>query len=524
MNAPLGRAAAYVRMSTDHQRYSIANQLDAIHRYASEHLLEVVQVYSDAGKSGLLIKNRDGLKKLLSDVVSGEASFQVVLVYDISRWGRFQDIDESAHYEFLCRQAGMKIVYCGEQFENDGSAFSNLVKSLKRTMAAEYSRELSVKVFTGKARLAQLGFLVGCKAPYGFRRQMITAEGAPITLLRDNEQKSLTTARVILVQGPEAEVEVVRRIFRMYTEGVGTNGIAKQLNSEGIPGRHGRPWNYSTVGYMLQNEKYAGHNIFGRFTYRLRTGRRTNPPELWIRADNAFEAIVDQETFEQAQQVFKKHTDRRLLSSLRAHARKKGRLYVSNLNHDAKLPWAQIVQTHFGSLRNAYNLIGYTPPTSYDDVPTFSRSRVCAGDTVDTICRWMMELGGAGEGDRRDRLIPVAPGVLLFVAVISYKPRPRSSSWHLAVRESLKADVILLVRLDKNNSSPLDYFLIPRDVYPKRWLRLRTEDGAPYIAYRSDNLRSLIYPFLQNTMSRSNVELQPNEIAANRAVSVGPIV
>jgi hypothetical protein len=55
----------------------------------------------------------------------------------VSRWGRFQDIDEAAHYEFLCRQAGVKVIYCGEQFENDGSIFSNLVKSLKRTMAAE---------------------------------------------------------------------------------------------------------------------------------------------------------------------------------------------------------------------------------------------------------------------------------------------------------------------------------------------------------------------------------------------------
>jgi predicted site-specific integrase-resolvase len=55
-------AAAYARMSTDHQRYSIDNQLDAIHRYAGANFIEVVRVYTDAGKSGLRIKNRDGLK------------------------------------------------------------------------------------------------------------------------------------------------------------------------------------------------------------------------------------------------------------------------------------------------------------------------------------------------------------------------------------------------------------------------------------------------------------------------------
>ncbi|WP_282582731.1 recombinase family protein, partial [Pseudomonas umsongensis] len=146
-------AAAYVRMSTEHQQYSTENQLDTIRLYAVTHDLEINKVYTDAGKSGLRLEGRNALKQLFFDVESGRADYSTVLVYDVSRWGRFQDPDVSASYEVRCRQAGVSVQYCAEQFTNDGSPVSNIVKSVKRMMAGEYSRELSVKVFAGQSRL-----------------------------------------------------------------------------------------------------------------------------------------------------------------------------------------------------------------------------------------------------------------------------------------------------------------------------------------------------------------------------------
>jgi DNA invertase Pin-like site-specific DNA recombinase len=87
-------AAQYVRMSTEHQQYSLENQAAAIKRYADQHHFEIVQHYEDAAKSGLLLRNRPGLRTMLQDVVSREAHFKAILVLDVSRWGRFQDIDE----------------------------------------------------------------------------------------------------------------------------------------------------------------------------------------------------------------------------------------------------------------------------------------------------------------------------------------------------------------------------------------------------------------------------------------------
>src|SRR5438874_10410965 len=191
-------AAAYVRMSTEHQQYSTSNQMDVIREYAKRRGLEIVKEYSDEGKSGLNIAGRDSLARMIKDVQSGDVTFSSILVYDISRWGRFQDADESAHYEYICRHAGITVQYCAEQFENDGSPVSTIVKGVKRAMAGEYSRELSAKVFKGQCRLVELGFRQGGVAGYGLRRLLIDQSGKPKTQLQPGEQKSLQTDRVVL--------------------------------------------------------------------------------------------------------------------------------------------------------------------------------------------------------------------------------------------------------------------------------------------------------------------------------------
>jgi DNA invertase Pin-like site-specific DNA recombinase len=155
------RAAQYVRMSTEHQQYSIENQIAAIQEYADSHGFEIVRTYSDAARSGLDLKRRPGLRQLIEDVVGGRADYKAVLVFDVSRWGRFQDADESAHYEFLCKSAGVPIHYCAEPFSNADSIADTLLKTLKRSMAAEYIRELSAKVFAGQCRIARNGYKLG---------------------------------------------------------------------------------------------------------------------------------------------------------------------------------------------------------------------------------------------------------------------------------------------------------------------------------------------------------------------------
>src|SRR5690348_322410 len=126
------RAAQYVRMSTEHQQYSTENQSDVIREYAAKRNMVIVRTFADSGKSGLNIEGREALKELINTVQSGRADFNAILVYDVSRWGRFQDADESAYYEYVCRRAGISVLYCAEQFENDGSPVSTIFKAVKR--------------------------------------------------------------------------------------------------------------------------------------------------------------------------------------------------------------------------------------------------------------------------------------------------------------------------------------------------------------------------------------------------------
>jgi DNA invertase Pin-like site-specific DNA recombinase len=212
----LVRAAQYVRMSTDHQKYSTENQSEAMKQYAVRRGIEIVRTYADEGKSGLRIDGRDALKKLIGDVQGGTADFTTILVYDVSRWGRFQDADESAYYEYICKRAGISVQYCAEQFENDGSPVSTIVKGVKRAMAGEYSRELSVKVFAGQCRLIELGFRQGGPAGFGLRRCLIDQAGAAKGELSRSEHKSIQTDRVVLVPGPPEEVDTVRWIYRSF--------------------------------------------------------------------------------------------------------------------------------------------------------------------------------------------------------------------------------------------------------------------------------------------------------------------
>src|SRR5437773_3135642 len=209
-------AAVYVRMSTEHQQYSTSNQMDVILEYAKRRGMQIVKEYSDEGKSGLNIQGRESLARMIQDVQNGQIKFSAILVYDVSRWGRFQDADESAYYEYICRRAGVSVHYCAEQVENDGSPVATIVKGVKRAMAGEYSRELSAKVFQGACRLIQLGFKQGGTAGFGLRRMLIDQNGERKGMLKMGEQKSIQTDRVVLVRGPEEETKVVRWIYRAF--------------------------------------------------------------------------------------------------------------------------------------------------------------------------------------------------------------------------------------------------------------------------------------------------------------------
>jgi DNA invertase Pin-like site-specific DNA recombinase len=364
------RAAEYVRMSTDHQKYSTENQAEAIRQYAARRGLEIVRTYADQGKSGLRLDGRDALKQLIQDVQSGRADFTTILVYDVSRWGRFQDADESAYYEYICKRAGISVQYCAEQFENDGSPVSTIVKGVKRAMAGEYSRELSVKVFTGQCRLIELGYRQGGPPGYGLRRSLIDQAGAQKGELARGEHKSIQTDRVVLVPGPPEEVETVRWMYRSFVQDVKSETeIADLLNERGKSTDLGRPWTRGTVHQVLINEKYIGNNVWNRGSFKLKKKRVRNSPDMWIRAEDAFEPLVERALFEAAQAIIRDRsyrlTNEEMLTALQRLLQQRGYLSGLIIDEAEQLPSSSAYQSRFGSLLRAYEMVGYAPDRDY---------------------------------------------------------------------------------------------------------------------------------------------------------------
>ena len=333
-NEPHIPAAQYVRMSTEDQRYSIDNQISGIGEYAAKHGFTIVQTYADSGKSGLVLKHRKALVKLLRDVLNGNIDYKAILVYDISRWGRFQDADESAYYEFICKSAGVPVHYCAEQFPNDSTLASTLVKAIKRSMAAEFSRELGIKVFNGKKRLVQQGCWVGGEAGYGYQRLMVSADGKRKLPMKLGEHKSLTTDRVVLIPGSKKEVMTVRYMFQLAArKRLGTSEIARHMNESGMLFQD-HLWSNVQVSNMLTNPKYAGWNVWARRSSKLQGKIIKMPPEAWIVKPEAFPALIDQATFDRVQKNVIRKADRvwsneELKKKLRQLLAAKGRLSES---------------------------------------------------------------------------------------------------------------------------------------------------------------------------------------------------
>ena len=488
------RAAEYVRMSTEHQQYSTENQGEVIRQYADRRGMTIVRTYTDAGKSGLRIDGRDALKQLIHDVENSQADFSAILVYDVSRWGRFQDADESAYYEYICRRAKIEVHYCAEQFENDGSPISTIVKGVKRAMAGEYSRELSAKVFIGQCRLIELGFRQGGSSGYGLRRMLRDITGQPKGLLNRGEQKSIQTDRVILVPGPPEEIEIVRWLYRTFVEErIPESRLAAMLNQRGVLTDLGRPWTQGTVHEVLTNEKYIGNNVYNRISFKLKKKRVTNPPDMWIRHDGAFEPIVPVDLFAKAQMIIRersrKFSNDELLHQLRGLLDRNGHLSGLLIDETEGMPSSSVYRSRFTSLVRAYSLIGYTPERDYQFIETNRQLRLMHPKVVADVVDNIRQLGGAVQNDHLTDLLKVNDEFTASIIIARCRQLESGSfRWLIRLDAGLRPDITVAVRMDAENRAAFDYYLLPSLDIASEKLSLAEENPISLDTYRFDTL------------------------------------
>jgi len=297
--------ALYLRRSTNDelQADSLRVQDEILRAYAERHHHEIVAVYAESA-SGRTVDGRLEFQRLIAAVRRGPR-FELILVVDVSRWGRFDSPDEAGYYEWVCLSKGVRVIYVNEDFGDDESPLAALQKSMKRWMAGEFSREKSRTVQRSQSRVVKLGFMHGGPAPYGLRRILVDLDGTYIGELRPGDHKALSNMRAKLAPGDPGQVEGVRYVFRAYADdGLSLKDIAASMNERGFRGTHGGKWQAGGVSYVLSNPAYAGCSH-----YTFREGRsRSELRNLWapgedsrVRAEAAFEAIIERDLWDRAQ-------------------------------------------------------------------------------------------------------------------------------------------------------------------------------------------------------------------------------
>lgn len=491
---PKIRAAEYVRMSTEHQQYSTGNQAEAIRKYAEGKGYEIVRTYADEGRSGLNLEGRPGLQLLLSDIEAGLADYQVLLVYDVSRWGRFQDPDEAASYELRCRRSGVAVHYCAEQFENDGSIGSSIIKTVKRAMAGEYSRELSVKVFAGQANLIRLGYRQGGPAGFGLRRLLVDQAGTGKVELGRGEHKSIATDRVILVPGPREEIDIVQAVYHWFVDDrLVETEIARRLNVRGILTDLGRPWSRGSVHQLLINEKYIGNNVWARTSCKLKDRHVCNDPQDWIRHDGAFEGIVDAKLFERAQEIIAARSarlsDDQMLERLRSVLQQEGYLSGLIIDEVEACPSSSAFRHRFGSLLRAYALVGFSPDHDYSYLETNRQLRRMHPIIIADALEGLFRAGGYAVQDNSTDLLTINHEFTASIVVVRcFQTAAGSLRWKLRLDTPLNPDLTVAIRMDEGNERPKDYYLLPALDMHEAVLRLAEFNGLSLDAYRFDTL------------------------------------
>lgn len=300
------KAIAYYRHSAeDKQENSVAIQRSHIHRFAKEHQLEIIHEESDEGISGLLAE-RPGFERIFSDWVENPdaPAFEYILVYDVSRWGRFQDQDQAGHFVYLCRKHHKEVIYVSKGFPDASNLlFSSLEISIQRYMAAEYSRQLSEKVFHGCVKVSQQGYSAGGKAVYGLARQLLDVKKRPIRILETGEHKQIANERVTFTPKNDETTEVVKKIFELFAiEENSIVAIVALLNHKGIVSANGKSWDSRKVIRVLIEEAYRGTRIYNKTKGRLKQKLRKNPRQDWVIVPDAFEPVINKELFRKAQE------------------------------------------------------------------------------------------------------------------------------------------------------------------------------------------------------------------------------
>jgi DNA invertase Pin-like site-specific DNA recombinase len=464
------KAGRYLRMSTDIQDLSIEIQDKVLTAFELAHGITTVATYEDRGRSGLEITKRSGLRKLLRDVASPRCPFTIVLVYDVARWGRFEDIDAPAYYEYHCRMNGVDVLYVNEKFDNldPTSPVTAIYKQIQRIGAADESRKLSVRCSAGHREVMHRGFQMGWIPCIGISRITVSKSGVQRILPR-GDRKPHQTDRIKWVPGPDEEVALVKRIFTTYaTTDITMKGIVNMLRDEGATAR-GRPFTEQMIYALLRSEAFIGNFVWGRVDHRTLKARVADDP-AYKRSIGVIEPIVDPLVWNLAQQKRARskppiRAREQLLRELAEALGQKPDLTSNDLTGYG-CATVKAYMNAFGSFTEALRLAGRDIEVAH----AMRHQRSVLGHRLGRRLQQDIDELLSREGVPfshlpRQRMIVLENGVRIRFSLCWKLRRGRGDEqWHVVKRPFPPHDYCLLVRMNRDESAR-DFVLVTADEF-----------------------------------------------------------
>jgi DNA invertase Pin-like site-specific DNA recombinase len=297
------RCVGYVRVSTERQAgegvTSPSDQRAAIEARAAKLGLTVERWYQDE-YSGATVEQRPALRRLVADCLASPRKAKhpgYVLVLNDSRWGRFEDPEESAYWRVELRKRCGWLVRFAENDETENPQLRTVMRAIVATQATQKREDVRANARRGSRGTASLGFWA-TREPYGFRRAVVAPAGRERVL--DLGQRKAPDEKVKLVPHP-AEAVIVRELFQRYASGVESIASLAEWARTAEPRRH---WSARSVVILLTNPAYVGDVVSGRHS-RDAAGRilPAHPESTWIITRDAHPAIVDRGLFARAQEI-----------------------------------------------------------------------------------------------------------------------------------------------------------------------------------------------------------------------------
>jgi len=340
------KAALYCRLSVDDGNFggsvSIETQKILLEQYCKDHKITDYKFYCDDGCSGTNF-DRPSFKKMLSDIDEGKIN--LVIVKDLSRFGR--NYVEAGMYVQRFTDSNIRFIAADDNYDSLVNS-DDLPFPIKNVVNEMYARDVSKKTKAAKKAKARDGQFIGSKAPFGYK-------------IDPNDRHHL------IVDEPAAQV--VKRIFRLASEGVGYNKMAKIFREEKVltpiayfnlnnPDyfksdywRKEFDWHVTSIRAILNNEVYLGKLVYGKQRNKSMKSKEKvrNPKEDWIVVENCHEPIITQELWDTVHKILNAKHRPAKAGEVQMFA---GLLYCSDCGHC--LTYSQ-KQRKDGSYHGAYS-------------------------------------------------------------------------------------------------------------------------------------------------------------------------